>query len=337
MRILLKSVICICICVINLYAAKSLDSNLVWLVNDKIEVGILPEVGGRIVVLRKPGGMNMLKSEALQWQPPWPEISLQAGFIPYNGHIVWLGPQQKWWARQDLNDQRKNRQADWPPDPYLIYGHYKITKSDSNSLEMTGPVSPVSGVKLIKRVTISETGDVIFHASAVGTRETSVAWDLWMNTRMDGFNKAYVPVTGRENLYFRYTETDRLEPTPFEIIGGYFTFLPSMPIKGEQVQEVHIHPSTPLIAGVKNGNMLLIQFELIEKNTCSPGHSQVEIYNSVAPAGNLLELEVHGQYAEISYRDTLSMEIKWTILHCGKTETEVLAQLNNYQSKFFLK
>ena len=107
MRILLKSVICICL--INLYAAKSLDSNLVWLLNDKIEVGILPEVGGRIVVLRKPGGMNMLKSDTLQWQPPWPEISLQAGFIPYNGHIVWLGPQRKWWARQDLNDQRKNR------------------------------------------------------------------------------------------------------------------------------------------------------------------------------------------------------------------------------------
>ena len=75
----------------SLFAAKkSAETHLLWLKNDAIEVGILKEVGARIVVLRKPGGINLFKSNPSQWESAKeqkPEVNAFANFEAYNGHI----------------------------------------------------------------------------------------------------------------------------------------------------------------------------------------------------------------------------------------------------------
>ncbi|MFP4547586.1 MAG: DUF4380 domain-containing protein [Fidelibacterota bacterium] len=322
MKNLLQSIIWLSLCFNFVTGTEMPDSNLVWLINNKIEVGILPQVGGRIVVMRKPGGSNLLKSDSTQWQPPWPTVSAQSKFIPYNGHIVWLGPQKKWWVRQSANLQRKKQKANWPPDPYLIYGNYEVFRQNPNVIILTGPDSPVSGVKLRKKIAIKPDGVVEFAVSAIGTRDSTLYWDIWMNTRMDGFDRAYVPVNPDDIPDFMIRESAAIEPTPYQYIGNYFTFLPSLPEKGEQVQEVHLNPVAPFIAGVHGEEILLIQFHRLAKGQVSPGHSQVELYNRITAEDQLLELEIHGRYGAVSKEDTLHMNITLTILDAGTTEKE---------------
>ena len=78
---------------------------MIILSNDQVEVGVLPEVGGRVVLLRKPGLQNILKSDERLWvdaEKHKPEISAFSDFKAFNGHIVWLGPQSEWWIHQDI-------------------------------------------------------------------------------------------------------------------------------------------------------------------------------------------------------------------------------------------
>lgn len=101
---------------------------LIVLKNSNIEVGIIPDLGGRVVMLRKPGMNNIFESDTVFWNDPAvrPEISAFGDFKAFNGHIVWLGPQTEWWLKQDINTERRDMKAVWPPDPYLTYGNYQI-------------------------------------------------------------------------------------------------------------------------------------------------------------------------------------------------------------------
>ena len=156
--------------IILFYAVYPQDNeNLIILSNKNIEVGILPEVGGRIVLLRKPGLRNILKSDTKLWQNPEkqkPEISAFSDFKAFNGHITWVGPQSEWWTHQTLNMKRNEEKADWPPDPYLIYGKNKILSRNDSSLKMVGPESPVSGVKIFKEISIKSSGAVTITSTA---------------------------------------------------------------------------------------------------------------------------------------------------------------------------
>ncbi len=122
--------------------------------NKNIEVGILTEAGGRIVILRKPGFKNILKSDSSLWIDPEKhinKISAFSDFIAFNGHITWVGPQSEWWTHQNLNIERNKLKADWPPDPYLIYGSNEIISRSDTSIIMVGLKSPVSGLRIFKK------------------------------------------------------------------------------------------------------------------------------------------------------------------------------------------
>jgi len=296
-------------------------SNLIIISNENVEVGLLPEVGGRIVLLRKPGYNNILKADKRLWVNPEkkkPEISAFSQFKAFNGHIVWIGPQKEWWTNQDINDFRRDNKADWPPDPYLIYGNYDIIIQEDDYLKMIGPESPISGVRLIKEISIDNIGVVTFTVTAENIRDESVCLDLWMNTRMDGFARGYVPVDDNGILELVKRENKTIEVTPYKIESGYFHFNPSIPKKPkrEQVQEVHLDPSEGLIAGFSEGQMLIIRFEKLRKQLIHPEHGHVELYNYVNEKGDdtLLELEVHSAFRTLLPGETMSCTETWELI-----------------------
>jgi len=66
------------------------ERSFITLSNTAIEVGIAPELGGRIVFLRKPGTEGMLLSDSKIWNDPSfvvPEITQTPAFYPFNGII----------------------------------------------------------------------------------------------------------------------------------------------------------------------------------------------------------------------------------------------------------
>lgn len=312
---------------------KSAEDYLVWLKNDKIEVGILKEVGARVVVLRKPGGINIFKADSNLWinaNQTKPKVDAFANFKAYNGHIVWLGSQQEWWTKQEINQNRKNQKANWPPDPYIIYDDYKIVEKSDNYIKLYGNKSPVSGVQLVKELQIKNDGKVTFKTTLVGTRKEGVNWDIWMNSRMDGFDQVFAPIDTTYKFDLIVKENPQKEVTKFKIENGYFTFHPSVPRKNEQVQEVHLKPSKEFIVGVKNNILFITRFKMENPEELSPGHRQIELYNSINKTGDdtLLELEIHGSYRRLYEGDSSEMSLEWELLEVSEKELEIVKILN---------
>jgi len=250
-----------------------------------------------------------------------------------------VGPQSEWWTHQDINKSRRDNKADWPPDPYLIYGNYDIVKQNDSYIKMTGPASPVSGVKFIKEISIENNGSVKFTVTAENIREVNVSLDLWMNTRLDGFAKGYVPIDENGILKLVKKESDNSEVTPYRIEEDYFYFNPSIPEhpRREQVQEVHLNPRAGFIAGFNKRQMLIIRFEKLNKQLVHPEHGLVELYNFVNEKGDdtLLELEVHGAYRTLLPGETMSWTETWELYpYHGNTNTcQQIKYLQSYVNR----
>ncbi len=300
---------------------------LIVLKNDHVEIGIVPDLGGRVVLLRKPGMNNVLKSDPAQWEDPnaRPEISAFSDFKAFNGHIVWLSPQSQWWIKQDINLQRRDSRAIWPPDPYLIYGDYSITEQTDTSITLVGPESPVSGVQLTKQITLNSKGVVSFIAMAKNIRQQPISWGLWLNTRLDGFARCYVPADESDLRKLAVKGNEKERPLPFEFNKGYFTFLPPSQNdpSAKYVQKAFLTPRENFMVGFSEGQAIKISFDKVAPERIHPDQAPVEIYNLVSASETLLELEVHGAYQVMLPDQSIQMTETWQVFpYEGENTTE---------------
>ena len=83
--------------------------DLIELTNGTVVVGVVPSLGGRVVLLKTAGGENLLDSDPSFWKPPYPVAAIGTPFRPWNGRIVWVGPQTGFWSQQDVRPDRKKQ------------------------------------------------------------------------------------------------------------------------------------------------------------------------------------------------------------------------------------
>lgn len=293
---------------------------MLYIENGGTRVGILPEVGGRIVSLTKRGAPNILKSDKKLWNgerkiTPAPD---QLQYLPYNGQEVWVGPQSEWWKHQDLNEEQKRSTLFWPPDPYITYGEFKVTRHISCEIEMVGPESPISGVQLTKHLMITADGVVHFTVEAKNIRKEPVAWDLWLITRTSGNNPTFVPVASP----FDVNVTPPTHPSyegeaPYGIKDGYFTFTPERRDVSYEActGKAFIHPSRPFIATLSGRDLLVIRFDHHDPASIHPEQTEVEVYNyASSDEGMLMEMEYHTPYVTLQPGETMSASQTWEIL-----------------------
>ena len=115
-------------------------------------VGVLPPLGGRVVLLKTAGGENLLDSDPRLWKPPFPPPSIDTPFRPWNGRIVWVGPQTGFWSQQDLKPDRKKARAGWPPDPFNETGRFEVRGAHGHAPEAEGRDEPGDRPRLRARV-----------------------------------------------------------------------------------------------------------------------------------------------------------------------------------------
>ena len=290
-----------------------------YLKNEKITLGVLPDVGGRVVLLKLNKGNNVLKSDEALWNEPKAQRAKpipKANFKAYNGQIVWVGPQSEWWLHQDVNKPRKTNKAIWPPDPYLEYGSYKVDKHLENYIKMSGPQSRVTGLTLVKEITLNEDNSVTFTVTARNIRTAPVYWDLWLNARMQGSDRFYVPVEQSGILRIEQDE-EKNEKMESEILDGYFTFsnLPPVSKKKAKNAKAFLTPNAGYLAGFNKDACLVIEFEMYEPDLAHKEQAMVEIYKHVSRKGvnDLLELEYHTPYQKIMPNETLKTTQTWRL------------------------
>jgi hypothetical protein len=237
--------------------------------------------------------------------------------MPYNGHIVWLGPQRKWWSDQRVHGRRRQRRAIWPPDPFLVRAAFEISSQTSSRIVMVGPESPVSGVQLTKSISVAPDGVVTFRASARNTRRRPVAWDLWFNTRLDGYSRCYVPVAGHRNVSMSVSPRPRIGVMPWQLRDGYFTFAPVAPSAEQKSRsaKAYLYPTAGRIAAFRSRQLLVLQFPRHPRGSIHPSQGLVEVFNSTTHrrGGALLELEYHAPFVTLEPGESMHATQRWEL------------------------
>lgn len=316
------------------YILSAQVENLIYIENSGTRLGILTDVGGRIVYLSSNKSENLLKSDPAQWKEDKmerPEAGPFASWKAYNGHIVWNGPQSEWWIYQDVNPERKRTKAVWPPDPYLIYGQYAVTELKSNAIRLKSPESKVSGLSLEKLIEIEDDGSVLFKVKGTNIRNTPISWDLWLNSRVDGYANVYVPVESSRDAKVRSGGNANSDTVRWNITGNYFHYIPEVPPQGktQRSSKAFITPSSNLIAAFVNDHCLLIRFPEVSPEKVHPAQAIVEIYNQITHHSEdaLMELEFHAPYNLLAPGVSMETWEKWEIReYPGKESPEAQVQ-----------
>jgi len=303
-------------------------------------IKMLPHIGATIVSLEKGGSGNLLKSDPSLWDDKdIPAINAFSDFKQYNGHTIWVGPQKDWWIKQNLNIARRDSAAPWPPDPYMAYGEYTSLRKDSYCTSLESPESPISGITVKKDVAINDDESVFLNTSFTNIIDKPVSWDIWYNTRVDGYSKVFVPVASDKDVRVAPVLSDSSQAMPYEIKNGFFTYNAVAPEKSfqERSSKSFIYPSRPWMAAFIGNSLLIIRFEHHDRKLIHPEQALVEIYNHTEhdADASLLELEYHSPYQTIKPGGIMEAWEVWKVYENtnAKTDDAKIAYLNELIKK----
>ncbi|HZK94761.1 MAG TPA: DUF4380 domain-containing protein [Prolixibacteraceae bacterium] len=299
---------------------RPLVDSVIRLSNGTIEIGLLPDVGGRLVRVSLVGKENIIQSDSSLWNEPpdkRPSLDPTKPFKSYNGSINWLNPQSEWWVKQDLFPDLKVKRSPWPPDPYLIYSKYKITDQKAGEITMISPESPYTHVQFTKTYRI-EGNKVFLTTSARNCSNDTVSWGLWFNTRMNGWDQVFVPA---DSVALIKSTDPRISPEKPDLIweNGYYSYnspLNDTTLKVFKGKSFFSPVSTPVIAGFKADQWLIIRSGIIDKSAIHPEQARVELYieNSTKRNEDLQELEMQFAYEKIAPGSSITASQIWEVV-----------------------
>ena len=292
---------------------------LIELTNGTVVVGVVPPLGGRVVLLKTTGGDNLLDSDAKRWKPPYPRPQLGTPFEPWNGRIVWVGPQSGFWSQQDLRPDLKKAKAVWPPDPFNETGRFEVVERTPTLLRLKGATSPLTGLAFEHEYEITGERTVRMKTTATNRRDTPVAWDLWPNTRVRPEGHPYVDLDPLQMLRMDGPRPDDGDAGayPSEIRGGWLTLPPGRkPESGRKKlwAKAYVRPARGLIACFLGKQLLLIRAPVVPRARLHGDQAFIEMYRGVDKKENLLELEMHGPYETLAPGAAMSFEQTFEIL-----------------------
>jgi hypothetical protein len=301
---------------------------LIELSNGQVVVGVIPPLGGRVVLLRTRDGENLLDSDPKLWKPPYPPPALSTPLRPWNGRIVWVGPQTAFWSQQDLRPDRKKAGAGWPPDPFNETGRFDVVERTPTLLRLKGAVSPVSGLAFEHEYEITGERTVRMRTNATNGRDTPVSWDLWPNTRARPEGHPYVLPDPLQVLRMDGPRPDdpHADAYPSEVREGWLTLPPGRkPESGRKRlwAKAYVRPARGLIAYFLGRQLLLIRAPVVPRERLHGEQAFVEIFRGAGEDGTILELEMHGPYETLAPGSSTSFEQTFELLdHDGEPTQE---------------
>jgi len=293
-----------------------------YLENDKIKIGVSPDAGGRMVYISRSGQPNMLKSADVFFQEnqeseghPIVEPSLEAGFVPYDGLITWLGPQGDWWVNQDVDGKKKRRKDVWPPDPYLIYGRFKTINETDTSIILQSAPSPISNVVMTKEYVLHGNA-LTYNVTIENTWSQNLSWDIWNNGRFNLSTGFFVPAVDQKDQYLN-TEVGFFDYCLFldHDAEGTYSIRSQVPEEDDFTcwAKAFLFPKVGHIVAVQDKTMLVMQFDVFTRGQVHRDQALVEIFIRTAKdtSEHLLELENHSEFRELKPGQRLTKSDTW--------------------------
>ncbi len=289
------------------------------LTNGVIVVSVLPSLGARVVQLATVGGESLLDSDPKYWAPPFPPADLATPFQPWNGRIVWAGPQSGFWSQQDLRPDLKQSRLPWPPDPFNETGRFEVVERTPTRLRLRGAPSPVTGLAFEHEFEITGERTVRMKATATNRRGSPVSWDLWPNTRVrpEGFPYVSIAPADPPRIEGPKPEEAAAGRYPSEAREGWLTIAPGHEPRPPQQRlwtKAYVQPPRGLVAYFLGSRLLLIRAPVVPKDQLHPEQAFVEIYRGAGRGATILELEMHGAYETLAPGASMSFEQTFEIL-----------------------
>lgn len=301
---------------------------LIELTNGTVVVGVIPPLGGRVVLLKTARGENLLDSDPKLWKPPYPQPALETAFRPWNGRIVWVGPQTGFWSQQDLRADRKKARAGWPPDPFNETGRFDVVERTATLLKLKGATSPVTGLAFEHEYEVTGERTVRMKTTATNGRTTPVSWDLWPNTRVrtEGFPYALTDLMQMLRVDGPRPDDPDVGAYPTEVRDGWLTLPPGhKPESGRKKlwAKAYVRPAAGLIAYFLGKQLLLIRAEVVPRAKLHGEQTFIELYRGAGKGeDNILELEMHGPYETLAPGASMSFEQTFELLDYEGPETQ---------------
>ena len=298
---------------------KAQGYHLEFYQSGNIRIGILPEVGGRIVHLGLIGRENIFKQDTVLWREhpaEKPLMNFVNGYKPYHGHVVWPAPMSQWWQHQDLYPDKKQLGARWPPDPYLDYAAYDLSQS-GGTFRLQGPASPISGIRMVKTIEIISSNAVLFEVMAENVTRARKGLALWLNTRLPGTCKCYVPVASALDARYKKSASAEQDTLRTLIRDGFFTFVSDSTGSKKKlaVTKAYIYPAKPYMAAFNRDQVIIIRFPHHNKEDIHIEHALVEIFQQRSKLANedLLELEYQSAFQDMAPGETIQTREIWHV------------------------
>ena len=301
--------------------------DLVEITNGTLTVAALPALGGRVVVLRANDGENLLHSDPKFWHAPFPKPALETPFAPWNGRIVWVGPQSEFWSHQEVRPEVT--EAGWPPDPFNEAGRFEILERTPTRLRLIGPLSPVTGLVLEHDYEIIGERTARMKVTASNGRTSPVSWDLWPNTRVRPEGYPYVPLGPVEPLRVDGPDPGQtaVGEYPHQVVDGWLAVPPGAQPEPPQRRlsvKAFVRPSRGLIAFFHGRHLLVVRADMVPVAELHPEQAFVEIYRGAGtvPEHSILELEMHGPHRTLSPGESMSFEQTFEVLDYDGEDTQ---------------
>jgi hypothetical protein len=263
--------------------------------------------------VKAPGGENLLDADPKYWKGPYPLPSIETPFEPWNGRIVWAGPQSGFWSQQDLQPQRRAEHAVWPPDPFGETGRFEVLERTTQRVRLRGSVSPVTGLVLEHVYEIVGERTARFRTVATNGRPTPVSWDLWPNTRVrpEGFPYVAVDPARPPRQDGPASDDPDARPYPSETREGWLSLPPGRRPEAPQTRlwtKAYVCPARGFIAFFHRHELLLLQAAVVPPEELHPEQAFVEIYRGAGEGHDILELEMHGPYETLAPGASMTFE-----------------------------
>ena len=205
----------------------------------------------------------------------------------------------------------------WPPDPYLTCAAYKIIHQTPSEITMESPESPNSHVQFTKTFRI-DGNKVFLTASARNCSKDTVSWGLWFNTRMNGWDKVFVPADSTDLVKTQYLTYPDIHQPALKYADGCFSYEAVSPEAGQSAykSKSFFSMENPEIIGYKANQFLIIRGGKMDQTKVHPEQGRIEIYveNSSDKVKDLQELEMHFAYEKIAPGATIEASQNWEIV-----------------------
>lgn len=268
--------------------------------NNDVTLGIVPQVGGRIVSLVfKEKELFYVDPETAGKQLDLSSLSdlattkRQLGFLLWGGDKTWSAPQKEW--------------IEFSPPLDLDSAPYSFELCD-NAIEMTSPICRETGLQIIRRVELKKDGAIILDQTLINQSNKIKHCAIWDVTQLLKPFDIYLPCkTSAIHYDARFEAGKSLRHQFIQKVDDHHS---KIICKDPAIFKYGCRVTEGKVTAISNDICITKTFDIFPDETYPDGH-MVEVFNSSEK--NYLELEVLSPLKALHPTEKMSHRQIWTI------------------------